>query len=534
MNDTLDSRNAQLDQLALMLVVFKHYVEMKKNAQLLDTARLAESVIAELMSHLCGMGDFIDLNKDYPNHPGIDLLSDDGTVGVQVTVTRTPRKVKDTLDHVPSLPATLQKLYLVMVCGRQKNYRAASIAQHAHAAGICFDPKTDILDLEGLFEMARHNSQAHIDKAIQRLEKEMGHRALSLLGSFNKNADRVLQVLLAHGVRGPAFNELLDIDPWVAPPRLTTPEALQPWLTPANCATIAEQFNVPPSWLDGADERTGDYYDSSPWRTSGDVMGLLAMIAERYRSAHFHIVIADDIDTPFDCFHDTSPGARDVPLLVFYKAHGPYGDVYAHLGVQPWNVLHHRQAAFFLATAIRDFARQGLGHFSVEWEQWPRNDILASCTGTLLAELVPNRRGRPLDERDWIRFDGRWQFPGRPDLTTAFNDEYLPTVLHGFQRLQQRQHRFRVLQEYVDTQIAWSALAAPTPGAKRVDGYAACDIAQICHVPLRCADALGNEHELSVDQARELIDEQLEMAAADPKKRFVFLDIRVDPARADS
>lgn len=30
MNDTLVSRNAQLDQLALMLVVFKHYVEMKK------------------------------------------------------------------------------------------------------------------------------------------------------------------------------------------------------------------------------------------------------------------------------------------------------------------------------------------------------------------------------------------------------------------------------------------------------------------------------------------------------------------------
>lgn len=529
MNGTPDSRNTQLDRLALTLVVFKQYVEIKNNAQLLDNNRLAESLIADLMSCLCGWGNFKNLNQETPHHRAIDLLSEDGTIGVQVTTTRTASKVRHTLEQFASLPDKPQRLYIMMVCGRLKNYAPDSIDRSIKQAGIKFDASTDILDLEMLFHLAKDNSQARIEEAVQRLEKEMGQRALALLGSFNKNADRVLQVVQAHGLRGPQFYELLGIDPRQAPARLTTPQALQPWLTPANCAAIAEQFNVPAGWLDGTDERTGDYYDSSSWRSPGNVVGLLANIAERYRAARFHIVIPDDIDNPFDSVHEAVLGPWDVPLLVFYEARGTYGDVYAHLGVQPWNILHHRQAAFFLGTAIRDFARQGLGNFSVKWEQWPREDILASCTDTLLAQLVPNRRALPLDEQDWIRFDGRWQFPGQPDLTTQFNDDYLPTVLHGFQRVQQMQHRYRVFQEYVDTQAAWHTIAAPAPGAKRVDGYQACDIAQICKAPLRCADALGNEYELQVDQARELIDEQLEMAASNPRKRFVFLDIRVDP-----
>lgn len=36
MNHTADSRNTQLDRLALALAVFKHYVEIKNYAQLLD------------------------------------------------------------------------------------------------------------------------------------------------------------------------------------------------------------------------------------------------------------------------------------------------------------------------------------------------------------------------------------------------------------------------------------------------------------------------------------------------------------------
>jgi len=528
MNHTADSRNTQLDRLALALAVFKHYVEIKNYAQLLDNNRLAESLIADLMSCLIGRGKFKNLNEETPNHPAIDLLSEDGTLGVQVTTTRTPDKVRKTLEKFAALPVKPQRLFLVMLCGRRENYPIASLAEHIRRAGIQFDPRTDILDLESLYRMAQANDQARIEEAVQRLEEEMGQRALALLGDFNKNADRVLQVLHAHDLRRSEFNEILGIDPTQAPTDITTAHGLQPWLTPGICTAIADQFNVPVGWLNGTDDRIGDYYNSSSWRTTGDVAGLLSNVAERYGHAHFCIVIPDGLDNPFEHLEHTPQGAWDVPFLVFYKARGTYGDVYAHLGVQPWNTLHHRQAAVFLSTALRDFSRQGFGHFSVTWEQWPQDDILASCTDMLLAELMQHRTGLPLEGQDCIHFDGRWQFTGQPSLTSRFNDDYLPSVLHGFQHLQQLQHRCRVLQQHVDTQAAWRAIASPTPGAKRIDGYQACDIAQLCQAPLRCADAQGNECELSVDQARALIDEQLEMAAADPRKRFIFLDLHVD------
>ncbi|MGY2043246.1 SMEK domain-containing protein [Pseudomonas pergaminensis] len=529
MNDRLNSRNTQLDRLSLALAVFKHYVEIKNYAQLYDNNRLAESLMADLMSCLCGWGNFKDLNKEKRDHCAIDLLSDDGTVGVQVTATRTTAKVKETLKNFASLPNKPQQLYLLMICGRQKTYACDSLAQSIELAGIPFDPKSHILDLKSLFRIAQNNDQARLEEAVQRLEKEMGPRALTMLGNYNKNADRVLQVLHAHDLRRSEFNELLDIDPKQAPTDIATAHGLQPWLTPAISTAIADQFNVSLDWLDGTDDRTGDYYNSSSWRTTGDVAGLLANVAERYGHAHFYIVIPDDLDNPFEHFEQTRQGSWDVPFLVFYKARGTYGDVFAHLGVQPWNTLHHRQAALFLSTALRDFSRQGFGHFCVTWEQWSRDNIMASCTDKLLAELMQYRIGLSLEGQDCIHFDGHWQFPGQPELTTRFNGDYLPSVLHGFQHLQQMHNQSRVLQEYIDTQAAWHSIAAPAPGAKRINGYQACDIAQLCQTPLRCSDAHGHECELSVGQARALIDEQLEMAAADPRKRFVFLDIQVEP-----
>lgn len=530
MNDTDDSRNTQLDRLALALAVFKQYVEIKNKSQFQDNNLLAESLIADLLPLLSDWGNFINLNAHNPQQRGIDLLSCDGLTGVQVTVSRTADKVKHTLGQFAKLPNKPRELYIVMICGRLEDSRYRSLGPKIESAGIVFNSTEHILDLQGLFRLASNNSQARLADAIARLESEMGKRALAMLGSFNKNADRVLQVRYAHGIGGPQFNKILGLDPRAAPGDLTTPQGLQPWLTPTLCASIAEQFNVPLDWLNGTDDRTGDAYNSSPWRTSGDVMGLLHGIAERYRAAHFYIVTPEEIGNPFDSPQGSLVQRDDIPFLVFYKACGTYGDVFAHLGIQPWNIPHHRQAALFLGTVIRDFSRQGLGHFSVSWEQWPRDAILASCAGTLLVELMQQDDRLPLDERDAIRFNGRWEFQGQPAMSAQFNDEFLPTVAKGFEHLQQMEQRCRLLQERLDTQAAWDNIPPPAPGAKRIDGYLACDIAHLCQSPVRCADAQGSEYALSAESARTLISEQLEMAASDPKKRFIYLDIRVDPA----
>ncbi|WPN25996.1 SMEK domain-containing protein [Pseudomonas marginalis] len=175
MNGTPDSRNTQLDRLALTLVVFKQYVEIKNNAQLLDNNRLAESLIADLMSCLCGWGNFKNLNQETPHHRAIDLLSEDGTIGVQVTTTRTASKVRHTLEQFASLPDKPQRLYIMMVCGRLKNYAPDSIDRSIKQAGIKFDASTDILDLEMLFHLAKDNSQARIERLCSDWKKKWGN-----------------------------------------------------------------------------------------------------------------------------------------------------------------------------------------------------------------------------------------------------------------------------------------------------------------------------------------------------------------------
>lgn len=70
--------------MSLALAVFKHYIEIKNKDLLQDNNRLAKSLIADLMSYLCGWGHFKDLNEQNLHHPAIDLLSEDGTGAVEL------------------------------------------------------------------------------------------------------------------------------------------------------------------------------------------------------------------------------------------------------------------------------------------------------------------------------------------------------------------------------------------------------------------------------------------------------------------
>ncbi|ANB72974.1 hypothetical protein AYM40_11825 [Paraburkholderia phytofirmans OLGA172] len=279
-----NTRNAALDRLALALSIFRDYVEIKNGAFFFDSNRLAETLMCDLLSDLCGWGTFRNLNTDNPKQPAIDLLSFDGRVGVQVTSTRTLNKVKDTIAKFVSLEPRPDELYIVMICGKEDSYPARAIEKCLGDSGLDFTAKKNILDLGGLFNLAQSRSEARIEDAVMRLEAELGKWALRLLNRFDGTADRVLRVLTSHDLAPSSIVQALQVDPKVPRVALTTPHDLHPYLTGAACESIAAEFNVPLDWLNGRSERIGEYFCPSPWRSLGNVKSLLHGVLDRYRT----------------------------------------------------------------------------------------------------------------------------------------------------------------------------------------------------------------------------------------------------------
>lgn len=529
-----NTRNAELDRLALLLSIFRDYVEIKNGACFFDSNRLAETLMCDLLSDLCGWGPLKNLNADNPTQPAIDLLSLDGRVGVQVTSTRTLGKVKDTITKFLSLDPRPDELYILMICGKEGRYPIASIEKCLADSGLDFTAQKNILDLGGLFNLAQSRGEARIEDAVMRLEAALGKRALSLLNGFDRTADRVLRVLTSHDLAPSSIVQVLHVDPKVPRAALTTSHGLNPYLTRPACESIAAEFNVPLDWINGHSERIGEYFGASPWRSLGDVKSLLRGVLDRYGAAQFSIVLPDDMGCPFPIGGDgtvPSTGAYpepETPVLIFYEAKGRYGKVFVHLGMQPWDVPHHRKAAIFLGTILRDLAFASLGSFGVQWSLWPRELILETRSERLLSEIAAEYPGTRFDETDAITFDsGRWRYvDGDEDWEREFNDEYVPAIRGLVETVEEEARRDSFLVQWIAEQEIKRQIKKPAAGSSRIFGGDACDLAEMCGIPVRCADTLGVVREMTVSDARAVITGQLTWEADDLPSAIIFLDVR--------
>ncbi|MEM5386351.1 SMEK domain-containing protein [Paraburkholderia phymatum] len=526
------SRNAVLDRLALALSIFKDYVQIKNGGFLFDSSRLAETLMCDLLSDLCGWGPFSNLNMENPNHAAIDLLSLDGKTGVQVTSTRGIEKVKDAIEKFVALDPKPEKLYIVMLCGRQDSYSEESIGKSLGSSGLDFTVGKNILDLGGLFNIAQSRSEARIGDAVARLEKELGQRACGLLSGFDRTADRVLRILTSHDLPPSSIVQALRVDPGVPRAALTTAHGLHPYLTSETCEAISREFNVPLDWLNGSSERIGEYFDSSRWRSLGNVKSLLRDILDRYGGARFIFVLPDDIENPFQAGNNKPCGYTvcnfdiETPVLVFYEAQGRFSNVFVHLGIQPWCVPHHRKAAIFLGTVLRDLALQSLGNFGARWVLWPRERILATQQECLLSEIADEPVGVPLDETDAVTIvDGQWHFVDCIDWEEEFNDEFVPAVRNLVESARDDGYTESILAQIIAEHAIVQRIPRPVTGTSRLFGAQACELAEMCDVPVWCADAQGLVQKMPVADARKAIAEQMVAEQNDVASLVVFLDV---------
>ena len=533
----MDSKKAALDRLALALAIFKDYVAIQNGAFLFDSTRLAEGLMSNLLSLLCDWGTLKHLDNIIQNHPAIDLLSEDESIGVQVTSTRTIDKVKSTIEKFVSLPNPPQELYIVMICGRQDSYSEESIAKSLGASCLKFDADKNILDLGHIHKAASTRDAECIEKAVARLEAELGKRAVTLLSRFNKSADRVLRVLTSHDLRPTSIAQALAVSPTVPRLALATSQGLQPYLTTETCNAIAEEFNVPADWVTGRSDLIGSYFSGSPWRGIGSVKSLLQNIFERYDGAKFSIVLPDDIGDPFQKTSDEhrsiefgSPPS-DVPVLIYYQAKGKYSDVYVHLGIQPWNILHHKKAAIFLGTALRDLSLAGLGKFQVIWRLWPRELIFATRSEMLLSELISEQTGSQLDETDAITIEGgQWKFADHNEFEDEFNAEFILAIRGWISTVQDTKRQRNWLADLTAELKTKRKIPNPASGTSRIYGGTACDIAESCKASVFCANENGEVSDIAIADARKLIESQIAHDGYGFPPKIIFIDVQ--PTRA--
>ena len=525
-----ESKREMLDRLAIALSVFKDYVAIQNGAYLFDSNRLAEGVMEDVLSLIGDWGKLKNLNDEFPNHPAIDLVNETGAIGLQVTSARTLEKVKSTVKKYLSLKSPPGELYILMICGRQDTYSQDAIDALTIGTTLKFEADKHILDFHRLYNIASKKGSDFIAKAVERLEEELGHRAINLLSRYHVVGDRVLRILDSHHIDSSSYAELLDVPANVAPSEITNPATLQRHLTSRVLQQLAREFNVPENWLNGAGERLADRYGSSQWRSVGNVKSLLKSVLSRYSSVCFNFVIPSEMGDPFTTVSGLSSKAssidNDFPILVYFEAQGKRGKVYGHLGLQPWAIVHHRMAALLFATVLRALQLHDAVPVSASWWRWPIEIINATAGDMLLAEAIKLDLRDKLDPVDAIYWErGGWVFKGWPDIEDEFNKRYITQVRDYVTNLIDQNHRDQFMDSVVADWLAKAALPSPPVGCSRIYGTEACRVAHYCGVNVMYRDENGEIAELPPLEAAACCDEGEHCDEEDPRIRVIYLDI---------
>lgn len=111
-------------------------------------------------------------NTSGKNYPAIDLLDDVNNLAAQVTTTNSVTKIQETLNKF--VEHGLHQIYdrlIIMIMGkRQKTYPSLSIPN-----GLTFDPKSDILDFNGLLNVINYLPSAKLGELKSILLSEYKH-----------------------------------------------------------------------------------------------------------------------------------------------------------------------------------------------------------------------------------------------------------------------------------------------------------------------------------------------------------------------
>ncbi|TIL14104.1 SMEK domain-containing protein [Stenotrophomonas maltophilia] len=269
-SQTKMSTGSSADRLAIYLAAYKHYLDFKTRAGLLDAAVLGEAVALDLARITWGYTDLENLNLRH-NSPAVDLGTKSGNCAIQVTVTSSSTKIAETQEKFfeHGLMNTYARLIFVILGEKQASYDSQRIVRSQGA--FKFDPQKDIYDLNDLYNIViRSGDSAKIELFADRIEQELSNNIRPFLAGVDKPGQNLRRLFEAHDVSiakavGPLKEFGITRSIFSNNTRLS--EAVQSDAV----SYIADQFSVASVWIDGSQSHI---YNEQPgsvpegWRRS--------------------------------------------------------------------------------------------------------------------------------------------------------------------------------------------------------------------------------------------------------------------------
>lgn len=249
----MDSIQTLTDRLAIYLAAYKHYLDVKSHARLLDSAIFGEPLAMDLATIAFGYKDLTNLNID-GNHPAIDLGSETAGCAIQVTLMASSTKVVETqrkfFEH--GLDKTYTRLKFICLRGRQSEYASQQIVRER--GSFRFDPKQDIYDLKDLLKrLVDHPDPEKLKLFSGRLEAELSSAIRPYLLGIDRPGQNLRRLFEDHDVRTSDAVKALgrfNVSRAVFSDSTRLAEAASPDLT----RYVAEQFWISDDWIDGVDD----------------------------------------------------------------------------------------------------------------------------------------------------------------------------------------------------------------------------------------------------------------------------------------
>lgn len=157
------------DKIVHELSVYANDIEAKAENNSLDDNVFSEDFIKDLLN-ICMGWNLINLNTDKNRFPGIDLGDKERRIGVQVTSTKTSKKISDSLDKIVSnnVDMNYNEIYFFILGRKQDSY---SVDFTKYETLDCSE--NNIWDVSDIIAWCAHYDSIHIEQVWNIIKREI-------------------------------------------------------------------------------------------------------------------------------------------------------------------------------------------------------------------------------------------------------------------------------------------------------------------------------------------------------------------------
>lgn len=157
------------DKIVHELSLFVNEIEVKAENNLLDDNVFSEDFIKDLLNTCMGW-NLLNLNMDTSRFPGIDLGDKERHIGVQVTSTKTSKKISDSLDKITNnnVDKDFNEIYFFILGKKQNSY---SVNFSKYDTLDCSE--SNIWDISDIIAWCAHYDAVHMEKVWNVIKREI-------------------------------------------------------------------------------------------------------------------------------------------------------------------------------------------------------------------------------------------------------------------------------------------------------------------------------------------------------------------------